>query len=201
VSQRYQERQWRTASWSTRSRTATPLSARSTPNAGQGRPGSCRVTLHGMVVVSKPTIAGDRASIGAARWHQIKNLVLRSGVGGRATWCQTSCLATIARNCDQIATRPLLTGGDERSAWSSDMAVDQEQGGHQGNRRTDREGRCKTTDLAVGGSNPSLCAAKPEVSRILLAARRDCSDHDPPELAACRRPAGSEPVQALEEHV
>ena len=43
------------------------------------------------------------------------------------------------------------------------------------------------TDLAVAGSNPSRRAAKPKVSCILLAARRECSDHDPPELAAVRR--------------
>jgi hypothetical protein len=26
--------------------------------------------------------------------------------------CQTPCLATMARNCDQIATKPHVTGGD-----------------------------------------------------------------------------------------
>jgi hypothetical protein len=48
-----------------------------------------------------------------------------------------------------------MTGRDHCPIRTSYMAIDQEKRGREGIRKTDPSGQCKTTDLAVGGSNPS----------------------------------------------
>jgi hypothetical protein len=113
--------------------------------------------------------------------HQIRNLVLRTQRARGATCRQTPCLATKARNCDHIATMPPVTGGDGCPSRTSDGAVDQEQRGSEGTRRTGGDGCWLTTDLAVGGSNPSRRATKPAGQRPVIARRADgrSGDCDP----------------------
>jgi hypothetical protein len=89
--------------------------------------------------------------------------IWRSGLSAarRVTRRQTPCLATMARNCDQIATTPGVTDEDRSPTWRTDTAVEQDQRGCDGIRRTGGDGWWLTTDLAVGGSNPSRRATKP----------------------------------------
>ena len=54
--------------------------------------------------------------------------------------CQTLCLATMARNCDHIATKPHVTGRDRCPVQSSDIAIDQRKRGREGIRRTGGDG-------------------------------------------------------------
>jgi hypothetical protein len=72
--------------------------------------------------------------------HQILNLVLGFSVAQEATCHQTPGLATAARNCDHIATKPRVTVGDGCPSWTGDMAVDQDRRGHEGTRRRGRDG-------------------------------------------------------------
>lgn len=53
---------------------------------------------------------------------------------------QTPCLATAARNCDQIATKPDVSGGDRCLSRTSNQAVDQDQRGRDGTRRAGGDG-------------------------------------------------------------
>jgi len=81
-----------------------------------------------------------------------------------ATCRQTPSLATAARNCDQIATKRRVTARDGCPTRAAEMAVDQGQRGREGIRRTGGDGWWLTTDLAVGGSNPSRRATSTQVS-------------------------------------
>jgi hypothetical protein len=72
--------------------------------------------------------------------HQIQNLVLNRSAVSNATCCQTPSLATMARNCDHIATMPHVTGRDGCPNRISIMAVDQDQRGHEGMGRTGGDG-------------------------------------------------------------
>jgi hypothetical protein len=86
--------------------------------------------------------------------HQNHNLVLRPYLGevGRSPDVD---LATTVPNCDQIATKPQTTGRDQCPTRTTHMPTVQEKCVLGGNRRTGGSGQYMTTDLAVGGSNPS----------------------------------------------
>jgi hypothetical protein len=53
---------------------------------------------------------------------------------------QTPCLATAARNCDHIATKPRVPDGDRCPTPMGETAVDQDQRGQRGLRRTGGDG-------------------------------------------------------------
>jgi hypothetical protein len=72
--------------------------------------------------------------------HQIQNLVLRTQRGQETTSRQTPCLATLVRNCDHIATKPRVTGGDACPNRTGKVAVDQDQRGCEGISRTGGDG-------------------------------------------------------------
>jgi hypothetical protein len=58
----------------------------------------------------------------------------------RATCHQTPSLATAAKSCDHIATKPRVTGGDECPTRRNNMTVDQDQWGREGSGRTGGDG-------------------------------------------------------------
>jgi len=94
---------------------------------------------------------------------------------------QTPGLATAARNCDHIATIPHVIGGDRCPTRTGNMAIYQHQRGRRWMGRAGGGRRCMTTDLAVGGSNPSRRAT-------ITAAQRPRDG-----VAACYRDAGLRP--------
>jgi hypothetical protein len=53
---------------------------------------------------------------------------------------QTSCLAPMGSNCDQIATKPHVTARDGCPALDGYKAVDQDQRGREGMKRTGGDG-------------------------------------------------------------
>jgi len=124
----------------------------------------------------RPTRVRETAGRGIE--HQIQNLALHPPTANQEAMCrQTPGLAPRARNCDHIATKPRVTGGDGCPTRITDIGVDQEKRGREGSRRTGGDGRCMTTDLAVGGSNPSRRAPKPQLSGpvmgpLLVSSRR-----------------------------
>ena len=65
---------------------------------------------------------------------------LHSGGVRRAIYRQTLGLATAARNCDHIATKPRDTGRDGCPIRVGGMAVDQDQRGREVIRRTGGDG-------------------------------------------------------------
>jgi hypothetical protein len=132
----------------------------------------------------------------------MQNLVLWSRIGRPSGGChQTSCLATAAPNCDHIATMPHVTGRAQCPTRTTPMAAEQERWVSEGIRRAARDGRCMTTDLAVGGFE-SLAARHHHRSSAALSRGRwlvlgapDCDhvggqclsdcDHLRPQLAIC----------------
>jgi hypothetical protein len=68
---------------------------------------------------------------------------------------QTPGLATAARKRDHVGTKPRVTGRNQCPTRFVEMAAEQDKRIRQGITRTGGDAQYKTTDLAVGGSNPS----------------------------------------------
>jgi hypothetical protein len=113
----------------------------------------------------------------------------------RATYYQTASLATAHRNCDHIATMRCVTGGDRDPTQIDNVAIDQDQRGRDGMRRTVGDGSWKTTDLAVGVRIPRGAPANPQLSgpvtgSLLAVGPPDC-DQIATTLAATPNPAAT----------
>jgi|SRR5215207_3171613 hypothetical protein len=73
---------------------------------------------------------------------------------------QTPGLATAARKRDHVGTKPRVTGRNQCPTRFVEMAAEQDKRIRQGITRTGGDAQYKTTDLAVGGSNPSRRAKR-----------------------------------------
>ena len=113
---------------------------------GSSCPRSCAATSMTVLLVDADSSLGEQR---APRAPDLKSGALAQAQPGKATGRQTPCLATIGRNCDHIATKPRVTGGDGCPTRTGDMAADQKQQGREGMTRTGGDGWCMTTDLAV----------------------------------------------------
>ncbi len=115
----------------------------------------------------------------------------------------------MARNCDQIATMRRGTGRDGCPTPTGGMAVELGRQGRGGTERMGGDGRAMATDLAVGGSNPSRHATKPQVrglGRLLClphgdrdqrCRRYDRADLDFAEAPRCSRSPAQEQPKAI----